>query len=71
MPVGKRPAQIGPIDRRVRDHLVYHHRLKAAADGLDFGQFGHRAAASIWARAIVPDRQRPITSGSGENGKAP
>ena len=39
----KGAAQVGAAHLGAGDHMTLHHRLKAAADGLDFGQFGHGA----------------------------
>ena len=37
----QRPAQVGPARLDLDEPRALHHRLQAAADGLDFGQFGH------------------------------
>ena len=43
----ERKAQIRPAGLRDEDFRTLHDRLKAAADGLDFGQFGHGQAFTL------------------------
>ena len=37
----KRKAQVGPAHLDPHEARAFHHRLQAAAHGLDFGKLGH------------------------------